>query len=84
VALATRSQLRADCGPAGDNCPKRDANDIRRLHTAATLSTVALIVGGVGMAGGLTLWVLAPAKAPERKLRLGLGLGGLSLRGELR
>ena len=48
-------------------------------HSAGNVSTVAMIVGGVGLAAGVTLWLTAPkAKATAA---LAIGPGSLRLRG---
>jgi hypothetical protein len=50
-------------------------------HAAGNVSTIAMIVGVAGLAGGVVLWLSAP-KASERRAQLGAGLGTLQLRGE--
>lgn len=69
-----------DAGCSGDTCPNRgalDANDA--AANAGTISTVAFIVGGVGLAAGATLWLTAGS--PSRKTAaLGIGPGSVRLK----
>jgi len=53
--------------------------------SAGTVSTVAFIIGGVGIAGGLVLWFTAPdAESSSAKgVSVGLGMQGLTVRGRL-
>jgi hypothetical protein len=46
--------------PARDNCPDAAVGTSRNAVTSATVSTVAFVVGGVALAGGVALWLLAP------------------------
>ena len=49
---------------------------------AGTISTVAFIVGGVGLAGGAILWFTAkPASESAGSAQLGMGLGTVQLKG---
>jgi hypothetical protein len=55
--------------------------------SAATISTVGFIVGGLGLAGGAVLWLTAPSEEsndPDRaSVSVGLGLQGLTVRGSM-
>lgn len=56
--------------------------------SAATISTVGFVVGGLGIAGGLALWLTAPdsessATASRAGVSVGLGLHGVSVSGRL-
>jgi hypothetical protein len=58
--------------------------------TSADIATIAFVIGGVGIAGGLVLWLTAPTDdeaGPEdiagRSLGIGLGLQGISVHGRL-
>jgi hypothetical protein len=44
-------------------------------QSAATISTIGFIAGGVLIAGGITMFVLAPKKAPQTALAPALGPG---------
>ena len=48
---------------------------------AGTISTVLFVVGGAAMAGGLTLFLTAPAAGGGVKAEVSVGLHGMSLRG---
>jgi len=51
-------------------------------HANGNISTVAMIIGGVGLATGVVLWFTAPkAGASEAKTRVGLGLGRIEFNG---
>ncbi len=50
-------------------------------HAAGNVSTVAMVVGVAGLAGGVVLWLSAP-KSAEQNAELGLGFGTLQLRGK--
>jgi len=56
--------------------------------SAATISTVGFVVGGLGLAGGLALWLTAPepesaATASRAGVSIGLGMQGISVSGRL-
>jgi hypothetical protein len=46
------------------------------------VATIAFIVGGVGLATGVTLWLTAPASRDARSVGLVVGPGHLALRGD--
>jgi hypothetical protein len=51
-------------------------------QSRGNISTVAMIVGGVGLAAGITLWLTAPpSNSHEASAQLGLGLGTLEVKG---
>ena len=65
----------------GATCPT--ANGASLWHDAVVsgnVSTVAFVVGGVGLLGGVILWLAAP-KAHSGGARLGLGPGSVQVRG---
>ncbi len=49
--------------------------------SAATVSTIGFIVGGVGIAGAAALWFTAPKEGAALITQVGLGLGGIQVRG---
>jgi len=51
-------------------------------HAAGNVSTVAMIVGGVGLAGAAVLWFTAPHASASTSARLGVGVGTLQVRGQ--
>ncbi|MEO8903020.1 MAG: hypothetical protein ABI488_13220 [Polyangiaceae bacterium] len=72
-------QAAKDCnGPA---CPNKGAlSGANAAQTDGNISTVMMIVGGVGLAAGVTLWLSAP-KESTASAQVGLGLGTLQVKG---
>lgn len=69
-------------------CPPELQGDVDSYQTLGTISTVAFIVGGVGVAAGAVLWFTAPKEKPATTATNGLaslggyvGLGSAGLRG---
>lgn len=58
LAMGKKSDLDAKC--PGGVCPVGTQSDVDAYHSMGTLSTVGFIVGGVGVAAGLTMILLAP------------------------
>lgn len=56
LALGQHSTLKTDCQPNG--CPSTDKSKLDSYHTTGIVSTVGFIVAGVGVAAGITLWVV--------------------------
>ena len=48
-------------------------------HAAGNVSTVAMIIGGVGLAGAAVLWFTAPKPSETASARFGVGVAGGSL-----
>ena len=59
VALGQHGDLQTKCG--GTSCPSSLQSDVDSYHLMTTLSTVGFIVGGVGIAAGLAMVLLAPS-----------------------
>ncbi len=68
-------------------CPRVDCSDPRGVNlgndarSAGNLSTAMMIVGAVGVAAGVTLWVSAPKAESSASARVGLGPGSVQLVG---
>jgi serine/threonine-protein kinase len=62
------------CGEAGRKLGKAAAQ-------SGTISTLAFVLGGVGLASGAVLWFTAPAPAGEAQATLDLGPGTVTLHG---
>ncbi len=80
IALSEKSTAQAAC--AGSTCATPDG--VSKWSSAASsgnVSTVGLIVGGVGMAAGAVLWFTAPRKSAGASAQVGLGPGVVQLRG---
>lgn len=52
------------------------ANAVQSFRTLRTVSTVGYIVGGVGVAAGVTLFVIAPSKHPKSSASLSIWVSG--------
>jgi hypothetical protein len=59
LALNEHSVLVDECPK--NKCPAARQTTLDNFHALATISTIGFIVGGVGVAGGVTLLVLAPS-----------------------
>lgn len=79
MAMGKHSDLSKVCSP---NCPPDQQSNLDSYHTLGTLSTVGFIVGGVGVAAGVTLLILQPkasgdtapaASPPTARLVVGPG-----------
>jgi len=68
MSQATHSDLEAACG--GGACPREFQSDIDRGKTEQTIANIGLGVGLVGLAAGVTLFILEPS--PEEGSQLGL------------
>jgi tetratricopeptide (TPR) repeat protein len=80
VALSQKGAAETAC-PASA-CPTQDG--VAKWSTAAATgnaSTVALVIGGVGIAGAAVLWFTAPRVTTGPNAQVGLGPGTLQLRG---
>jgi hypothetical protein len=78
-ALAKRSDAQNACPGQCTTAAGEDKwNDV---SSAGNVSTISFIVGGVGVAGALTLWLTAPSSRAAPSTQVGLGPGTLQLRG---
>lgn len=82
-AMSKHDQLKTDC-PTYPTCNTGDSH-IKDLNSsaksAATLSTVAFIVGGVGVAAGVTLLLTAGPSSSEKSTALVIGPGSVAWKG---
>lgn len=75
-ALSKRSDASKACP---DRCADQSGVDLwNSARSAGNVSTVAFIVGGVGLAAGATLWFTAKASTTPQ---VGIGPGSIELRG---
>lgn len=59
---ASNDPLQGGCDPNGNACTRQRGVDLRAsASTMATVSTVSFIAGGILVAGGVTLFLLAPS-----------------------
>jgi hypothetical protein len=80
-AFGKWSTAQSQCGSA---CGPNDAAQATKsdAQSAATISTVAFVVGAVGIAGGAILWFTAPSGAQVQVTpTYGAGSAGLTVRG---
>ena len=77
-ALSKKSEADKTC--AGPRCSTDEGvqfgND---AYAAGNLSTVGMVVGGVGLVAGAVLWFTAPKRAETTQV--GIGATGVTLRG---
>jgi hypothetical protein len=65
MASSDHSTLQNECKIQGNICPPSAKSDLDSYHTMAGISTIGFIVGGVGVAAGVVLLLIAPkAEAP--------------------
>lgn len=64
LALSEHGYLEDNCASNGD-CPESRRENLDNFHTLSTISTVGFIVGGIGVAGGITLLILAPSSKKQ-------------------
>jgi hypothetical protein len=62
VAMGKHSDLEKVCG--GGVCPSGQQNNVDSYHAMGTLSTIGFVVGGVGVAAGVVLFLVKPS-APQ-------------------
>ena len=58
LALGDHSTLSSAC--KGGTCPSTESGELSSYHTVGGVSTVAFVVGGVGVAAGAVLLLLQP------------------------
>ncbi len=78
-AISKKSDANSVC--SGATCSTQDGSSRwSDAKSAGNISTVAFIVGGVGLAGGAALWFTASPKSQEGP-QIGLGPNGVQLKG---
>lgn len=81
AAMSDWDDAKKNCDPY-PHCGERGARLADDAQSAATLSTVAFVVGAAGLAGGLVLWLTAPEAGDDRAgPELGFGPGRVLVRG---
>jgi hypothetical protein len=77
-AISKRSDAQSVCASA---CSSQDGvNRWSDAVSTGNAATVAFVVGGLGVVGGVALWLTAPS-AKASTVQLGLGVGTLRLQG---
>jgi hypothetical protein len=79
-ALSKNSDSKNFCSPQDPNaCSTQGLSERQDAKQAATLSTVLIAAGGVALAGGVILWLVAPKGSAGT--RVGVGPRGVVLQG---
>jgi len=73
VAGGKHSSLSNVCDNNGGTCPPAYADDLDSFHSWRTVSTIGYVVGGLGVAGGVTLWLTAPKAQSAKTARVWVG-----------
>jgi hypothetical protein len=79
VALSQKSGAETAC-PSSSCATEAGSNKWSQAATSGNVSTVALIVGGVGIAGAAVLWLTAPG-AQSGTTQVGIGPGVVEVKG---
>lgn len=69
MALSSHGSLSDDC--QNGTCPANKSDDVSSYHTKGTVSTIGFVVGGVGLAAGAALILLAPKAHTEVQIGKG-------------
>jgi hypothetical protein len=74
------SSIAAEC--TGNRCPASAKGDIDSFHSLETVSTVAYVVGALGVVAWGTLWWLGPrSSSPATTARVWVGPASAGLTG---
>jgi hypothetical protein len=79
AATSKHTTLQGEC--SGSTCPPSAQGDLDSFHTLRTVSAVGYVVGALGIAGGVALWLLAPKQADAASARLWLSPGAAGVAG---
>jgi hypothetical protein len=79
-AASNWSDAKAHCDPY-PYCGESGQKLANEAQTSGTISTIAFIVGGVGLASGAALWFSAPSGSTEAHATLDVGPGTIMMHG---
>jgi hypothetical protein len=81
MTLTTRDEADANC--PNKVCDRVGQDKIATARTYGVISTIGFVVGAIGVAGGATLYLLAPADGKGASVgpSIGPGMAGLTARG---
>jgi hypothetical protein len=80
VALSQKGSAQTAC--PGTTCASQaGASDWSSAASSGNISTISLIVGGVGVAGAAVLWFTAPSSSTGPSTQVGIGPGSIQLKG---
>jgi hypothetical protein len=87
MSIQKTNQLKSTCGPS-NTCAPSNASDLDAARTTATVSTIAFVVAGAGVAVGVGALLIGDrhspdASAPQTGVRVTpwIGLGAAGVRG---
>jgi hypothetical protein len=86
MSNSTYNDLKSACPPANGGCPASagKSGEISSGQTQQTVANIGLTVGLVGLAAGVTLFVLSmPPKSPAANTALVVGPGYIGVKGSL-
>jgi hypothetical protein len=81
IALNKKSESEVSHCTASSECDTAGIQLRSEGRGAATASTIFFIVGGVGLAGGITLFAMAPRGAQPVDTKIAVGPRGIEIRG---
>lgn len=80
LALRDCAILQTNC--VNGQCPSTEDARVQEMQTLGTISTIGLVITGVGAAAGTTLFYLNRRDEHKRPaLQVGVGLAGINMRG---
>jgi hypothetical protein len=80
MSKSTYDDLKSTCGDAP--CPEDRRDDVSSGKTQQTIANIGLVVGAVGLAAGVTLFVLStPSKSGAAAARVEVGPSFIGMRG---
>jgi hypothetical protein len=81
LSMSKHNQAKSDCSTP--NCPTAAGqSEWSDAYTFGNVATAAFIVGGVGLAAGVTFWLVAPKPAESAAARLVVAPGAVTVKGE--
>jgi hypothetical protein len=78
IATSKHSTLSGECDSNSGTCPASAQSDVDSFHSWRVISTVGYVVGAVGVAAGVVLWLTAPKAAPRGTGSVGVMVGPAS------
>jgi tetratricopeptide (TPR) repeat protein len=80
LALRDRAILQTNC--VNGQCPSTEDARVQQMRTLGTISTIGMVITGVGVAAGTTLFFLNRREEHKRHvLQMGVGLTSVDIRG---
>jgi hypothetical protein len=79
-AMSKKNSASSSCD-SNAHCTQPGYDAMKDAQSAAGLSTIFFIAGGVLAAGGVALWALAPSSSVQASATVGMGNAGIELKG---